>query len=169
MRTPQRRSERDRELRERVDYHLTPDAIERLRRELLDCKDRQRPRAVDEMQRTSEMGDRSDNAAYTTAKAQLTRINFRILSIEDRLKYAVPIARGADMFGRVQIGSTVVVMVHGQERTFEILGSQESSPARGRISHHSPLGAALMGRAVGDVVKIDVNDRTTEYAIIRIT
>ncbi|MBI2483475.1 GreA/GreB family elongation factor [Candidatus Uhrbacteria bacterium] len=168
MRVPQRRSERDRELRERVDYHLTPDAIERLQRELADLKDRARPKAIAEMQRTSEMGDRSDNAAYTTAKAQLTRINFRILTIEDRLKYAIPIAQGADRFGRVQVGSRVTVQVHGSERSFAIVGSQEVNPGRGRISHHSPLGAALIGRAVGDIVRIEVQGRSTEYCIVRV-
>jgi transcription elongation GreA/GreB family factor len=168
MRVPQRRSEQKGEMRRQPDYLITPEAIERLRRDLADLRLRQRPQAAAEMRRTAEMGDLSDNAGYSTAKAQLTRINNRILSIEERLKRAVPIERGTGTSGRIHIGSTVVVAREGREQTFEILGSHESSPGRGRISYHSPLGAALMDHSTGDDVTAMVNGRSITYRIIRV-
>ncbi|MDO8599764.1 MAG: transcription elongation factor GreA [bacterium] len=167
MQVPKRRSEQERRAREHVDHHLTREAIEQLQRE------RARliahvPKLADETQRMREMGDLSENAGYQTAKAQLTRANFRILEIEEQLKYAVPIARGVSSSGRVQIGSTVTIARDGVERTYEILGSEEVNPSRGRISHHSPLGVALMGRKVGDAVTVTVNGKTTTYTILAV-
>lgn len=168
MRVPQRRSEQESRMRRQSDYLLTPEAIERLHRDLADLRLRQRPQAAAEMRRTAEMGDLSDNAGYSTAKAQLTRINNRILANEERLKRAVPIERGTGSSGRIRIGSTVVVARNDREQTFEILGSQESSPGRGRISYCSPLGAALMGHRTGDDVAAIVNGREITYRIIRV-
>lgn len=113
-----------------------------------------------------EMGDLSENAGYQTAKAQLTRVNFRILEIEEELKHAVVITRGASTGGRVRIGSTVTVRTGNRELTFEILGSREAHPSRGRISHNSPLGSALMDHMVGDRVTVTVNGKTTAYTIV---
>ncbi|MBI4142399.1 GreA/GreB family elongation factor [Candidatus Uhrbacteria bacterium] len=156
-------------MRRHTDEYLTPEAIGRLRRDLKDLRTRQRPLAAAEMRRTAEMGDLSENAGYSAAKAQLMRINHRILSIEERLKCAVPIARGSGPSGRIRIGSTVVVSRDGREQTFDILGSQESNPTRGRISHRSPLGTALLGHHTGDDVTAVVNGRDITYRIIRVT
>ncbi|MFA4846157.1 MAG: GreA/GreB family elongation factor [Patescibacteria group bacterium] len=167
MQTPKRRSEQDRLARQHTDNHLTEDAIARLRRELSTCKER-RPHLAEETQRMREMGDLSENAGYHTAKAQLMRNNFRILEIEDELKHAIVIERGVSIGGRIRIGSTVTVRTGDRERTFEILGSQESSPTRGRISYSSPLGCALMDRTVGDQVTVTVNGKTTTHSIIAV-
>lgn len=165
MQVPKRRSEQDRLARQRADHHLTADAIAQLQRELAACKER-RPRLAEEVQRMREMGDLSENAGYHTAKAQLTHVNFRILEIEDELTHAIVITRGASAGGRVRIGSTVTVRTGDRASTFEILGSQESNPTRGRISHNSPLGRALMDHTVGDHVTVTVNGKTTTYTII---
>ena len=71
MQIPKRRSERDRLAKKQTDRYLTADAIAHLQRDLADLKERQRPRLAEEVRRTSEMGDRSENAGYQAAKAQL--------------------------------------------------------------------------------------------------
>ncbi|MEK9130568.1 MAG: GreA/GreB family elongation factor [Patescibacteria group bacterium] len=155
MRLPTRKKELDRAaMAEPEDHHLTPSTIDRLKRELVDLETRQRPEGVSEVRRLAEMGDFSENAGYQIAKATLRRINNRIETLKERIKTAVPIASGPDTEGRARIGSTVVLEKNGQRLTFEILGSQETSPSRGRISYHSPLGAALIGCQVGDVVTV---------------
>ena len=168
MQIPKRKSEQDRLARQQSDHHLTAEAVEALRRELQNLKEHQRPRLAEETQRMREMGDLSENAGYQAAKAQLTRINFRILEIEEELKHAIVIDRGSGASGQVRIGSTVTIRTGDRESTFEILGSQESNPGRGRISHGSPLGRALLGHGAGDAIAVNVNGKTTAYAIIRV-
>lgn len=167
MRLPTRKAEKERELLAKDDNYLTPEAIARMSQELVDLEKRQRPEAADEVFRTGQMGDLSENAAYQFAKQNLRRINSRILSITEKLKHAVPIARGSSD-GKIRIGSTVVVEAGGRQFTFEILGSNETNPARGRISHNSPLGQALLGHKVNDDVALTLPQGEARYRVIEV-
>ena len=109
------------------------------------------------------MGDLSENFGYQEAKARLRRINDRILALAERVASAIPIPSNASD-GLVRIGSTVTLLSNGQEQVYEILGSQETNPLRGRISYLSPLGQGLMGRTTSDEVR--VNERI--YKILSI-
>jgi transcription elongation GreA/GreB family factor len=168
MQLPKRRGDDEKKNRQH-DRYLTAEAVARLKRDLERLEKTERPRAVEDLRRAAEMGDRSDNAAYTEARGRLTGIDSRILSLQERIKYAVVIERGPDAAGRVALGSTVMVEVNGNRKTYEILGVQETSPGRGRISYLSPLGAALMGKEAGDkaVVK-NARDEDVIYEIIEI-
>ncbi len=166
MREPKRRSEEERRLlQEDVDNLLTPAKIARFKVELENLVKRERPEAAAEVRRTAEMGDLSENAGYQIAKAHLRRINNRILWIEARLANAVPIASGSSN-GTVQVGSTVRVEIDGREFTFELVGSQETNPSRGRISHRSPIGLALLGARAGETVTVKLADREVVYRVI---
>ncbi len=168
MRIPTRRGELNRP-RKMTDYNLTPAAIERMKRELERLKKHDQPTAIAEVQRTGAMGDFSENAAYQMAKSGLRRINNRILTLEDRINHAIPIAPTSNAFGQISLGSTVVLQTKTREVTYEIVGPQETNPARGRISHVSPLGAVLIGKSVGDVVRIPTRDgQAAEYKILKV-
>lgn len=168
MRLPTRKSELERLQRQEIDHYLTPEKIIRLTRELDDLVKRQRRPAADEVARTAQMGDLSENAAYQFAKQHLRRINDRITILEERLKHAIPINKQpAD--GKIRIGSTVKLRLKSTELTFEILGSSESDPVRGRISYKSPLGSVLIGRAVGAVVSVPTTRGEMSYEILAIT
>lgn len=152
MRIPKRKSELQRQaMQGEPDRFLTRGAIRRLKDELERLETSERPTAAAEVRRAGEMGDLSENAGYQAAKAHLRRVNARILSIQEKLKYAIPIERGSED-GIVRIGSVVELETDGRAFTYEILGSQESDPSRGRISYLSPLGAALMGHTAPDEV-----------------
>jgi len=163
MRIPKRKSEESRKYGSRADDFLTSAAIRKLHDELARLVDISRPRAVEDLTRAREMGDLSENAAYSEAKGRLAKIDSVIFSLKERLKSAVLIEPGAGPGGKVRIGSTVAVSVNGKERTYTILGSQETNPTAGRISHLSPLGSALIGRSSGDEVRIK-NAAGTEVA-----
>jgi transcription elongation factor GreA len=165
MRIPKRRGE---QLRKEVepDRYLTRTKIRQLEDELKDLETRLRREAADETRRLAEMGDLSENAGYQVAKQNLRRINSRILSIKDRLANAIPI--DADGSGTVQVGSTVVLEVAGKRFTYEILGSQESNPFRGKISHLSPIGSALVGHKAGDEVVVKTKDVTVAYRVVEV-
>ena len=141
--------------------YLTPEGIERLQEQLARLK-RRLPAAAEEAVRTAAYGDRSDNAEYKQAKGALRRMHYQIFEIETQLKHAVAINTGANASGIVQLGSTVILEVNAkgqskeksQQKIFQIVGPHETDPAHGRISHLSPLGAALLNHAKGDVVTI---------------
>ena len=133
--------------------HLTEEGLARMREELARLK-RALPERIAEAQRTAAFGDRSDNAEYKDAKGTLRRTNYRIFELEDQLKRVVIIVTGVNSQGTVQLGSTVVLETNDGQKTYEIVGPRETDPADGRISHVSPLGAALMNRKKGDSVTI---------------
>ena len=151
-----------------ADYHLTPSAVQKLKDELERIQKHVQPKAVEELRRTRDMGDLSENFAYSVAKAKVPGLEHRVLSIKDRLKNAVVITPGASKDGSVRTGATVTVEVNGKRRTFEITGSQESDPGGGKISYLSPLGAALMKRKAGEMVALEINGKTVEYTIIEV-
>ncbi|HVO28601.1 MAG TPA: GreA/GreB family elongation factor [Candidatus Paceibacterota bacterium] len=148
--------------------HLTPAGIRRLQDEVEKLR-RRLPGLAAETERTAAYGDRSDNAEYKQAKGALRSAHRKIFGIESQLKRAVAIPSGPDAGGKVRLGSTVVLKTSdGGEKTFEIVGPAETDPPNGRISHRSPLGAALIGHATGDAVTVAAASGTREYLIIKI-
>ncbi|PIR48029.1 transcription elongation factor GreA [Candidatus Uhrbacteria bacterium CG10_big_fil_rev_8_21_14_0_10_50_16] len=152
MRLPIRKAEQERLENQIVDHHMTAGKLERLKAELARLQ-REHPEAKEEMQRTAEEGDFSENAGYQDAKRRLRGMNSRMLRLQERISQAVVINDGPTD-GTVGIGSTVVLKNTQGERTFRIVGAQEVDLSKGRISHVSPLGAALLGKRPGDSVTV---------------
>lgn len=133
------------------DPHITQQRYDKLQADLAHLQ-KKHPSAAAEVSRLAEMGDFSENAAYQLAKGRLRGINNAILKIEAELKNAI-IIQGGDG-ETVVIGSTVTVELNGKEKTYTILGSSEVDPANGIISHLSPVGKELIGKKVGDEIKV---------------
>jgi len=152
--------------------HLKPDAniteakFNELQKKLARLK-KNHPSAAAEVKRLAEMGDFSENAGYQMAKGRLRSINQRILDIEDHLKQANIIKAPKDT-NTVQLNHKVIVEVNGEQKEYLILGSAETNPKRNIISHNSPLGSTLIGRKVGDKVKVQLKEKEVEYKIIKI-
>lgn len=166
MRIPRRRAD-ELKRRDEEPLYVTKDALQRLREKLAHLK-RIVPDLAAEAARTAAYGDRSDNAEYKQAKGALRHANWNILNIEDQIKRAIVIPSGRNASGTVQLGSVVVLEVNGKQKRFEILGPHETDPSRGRISHESPLGAALIHHAKGDVISIKTGKGFQEYRIVEI-
>jgi transcription elongation GreA/GreB family factor len=149
--------------------HITPEGIERLRERHARLK-KSLPALAVEAARTAEYGDRSDNAEYKQAKGALRYTQREVYRLEDQLKRAVPILRVLHENETIQLGSRIIVERIGtnEKKIFEILGPHETDPAKGRISDKSPLGAALMGRAAGDVVKFESANGPQTYRIVEV-
>lgn len=165
MRIPQRRAQQWKNVQANDVGYLTATAIERLKRDLERLEKEERPTAVEDVTRYGQLGDFSENAEYQEAKHRLRRIDSRIFSITQRLKQAVVIL-SPQQTDHAQLGSTVIVEHDGQQKIYHIVGPQETNPTQGRISHLSPLGSALMGHRIADVVTIQTADRKTIYTII---
>lgn len=150
---------------------VTPAAHERMKRRLAELK-ASLPALAAEAERTAAYGDRSDNAEYKEAKGLLRRAHRQIFALEGQLKRVVIIPEGPNTSGRVELGCTVVVELAddgiGERRAYQILGPHETNPGAGRISHKSPLGAALMGHATGEVVTIKTANGERRWRIVEI-
>jgi transcription elongation factor GreA len=101
-------------------------------------------------------GDLSENAAYDHAKEEQARLEGRIAALERFRRNAVLI--DSTSASLVQLGSTVTIEQDGEQYTYTILGPLESAPLKGRISHESPLGRALLNHRAGD--RVDVHSPT---------
>ncbi len=166
MQLPKRRSEENNKYAGEIDPQITASALRDLKNDLARLE-AGRPAAVAELTRTREMGDLSENAAYSQAKARVAGIDRRILELKDRINLAVVIDLGPDEFGRARVGSTVEVEVMGRRRVYQIVGSTETDPAAGKISRQSPLGAALLGSKPGDKVSVmAATGKEVEYLIV---
>lgn len=136
---------------------LTPKGLEKLKRTLADLE-QQRPQTVKDLSEAIAKGDLSENAEYTESKARLARIDGRIFSLKERIKNAIVIEAPEGDADSVQLGSTVTVLVNGLQRAYQIVGPSETDPSKGRISHLSPLGSALMGKRVDETIRVNDND-----------
>ncbi len=168
MQVPRRKSEQSRKFQHPAadDAFLTAAAMRRMEAEVERLEKQERPKVAEEVARTKEMGDLSENAAYTEAKFHLRRINDRVSFLRARLARAVVVPEGAAADGVIRVGCTVTIAVNGEERTYHIVGSQEADPGRGRISQLSPLGASLLGKRVGDTVTRQVGGNEQVYKIV---
>ena len=148
--------------------HLTEAGILRMQRRLVELK-ASLPERIADAAEAAAQGDRSENDAYKQSKSLLRRTHRQIWAIEDQLKRVVVIKAGRNAEGTVQIGSRVTLASREKDRTtFEIVGSRETNPGRGYISHVSPLGAALLGHREGDVVTIKTAVGTRTYEILEV-
>jgi len=167
MRLPTRKSEKLKIHHDEGPLHITPVGLQKIKDELADIKSHQLPQAIEDVKRTAEFGDFSENAEYQEAKGRMRRLHNRVMKLEEQIKRSVLIEKS--QVKTVQLGSTVVVEVEKNKKTFEIVGPHEANPVRGRISNVSPLGSALMNKTVGDAVTVKTLQGDVIYTISKIS
>ena len=131
---------------------ITEAGLERLKAELEHLTTIRRPAIIKAIAAAREEGDLRENAGYDAARHDQAMNERRIMEIEDRIRRAVVIDQSGAT--SVQVGTMVTIDIDGEEETYTIVGAVEARPAEGRISNESPIGKALLGRKVGDVVDI---------------
>ena len=131
---------------------------------------RARRREVAEMiHNAQEQGTSQNDAEYDDAKMEQGRVEGRILEVEDILRRSRIIdEEGAHHAGRVVLGSGVQVDQDGATRHYQIVGAPEADPLNGKISNESPVGAALLGKAVGDTVDVNVPKGVIKVKVLKI-
>jgi transcription elongation factor GreA len=153
------------------DILLTKEGIEKLRNELQQLIEVDRKEIIKKIKETREYGDLSENAEYDAARNQQSMIEGRIEELEALLKKARVIdeKKATANHDRVAIGGRVEVEVEGDKEIIHLVSSAESDPKAGHISIESPLGQALLGAKVRDVVTVTVPDGgTIDYTILKI-
>jgi transcription elongation factor GreB len=136
--------------------YITPQGYARLRAELLQLIDEERPKIVEVVHWAASNGDRSENGDYIYGKKRLREIDRRIRFLTQRLELA-EVTDPAVHHGHDQVffGATVKYAEEsGQERTITILGIDEADSAHGQVSWVSPIARALLKSREGDVVKL---------------
>ncbi len=165
MQTPRRKP--GKYIHRTLDPHLTDAKFLELTSLLEKLKTSTRPHTTEEVQRLAEMGDFSDNVAYSMAKGRLRSINQQIHELEKQLESSIIINPGGKT-ETVQIGSRVTIETGGERKTYLILGSSETNPPKGMISHNSPMGFALLGHKVGDTVEVPSVNKVIACRVVAI-
>jgi len=149
---------------------MTQAGADALKRELKNLKAVERPKNVKAIEVAREHGDLRENADYHAAKERQSHIAGRIEFIEDRLARADIIDVKKLSGDRVVFGATVrlVDVDSGAKSEFVIVGEVETDTKRGRISISSPIARGLVGREVGDTVKIRTPGGEREYEILEV-
>lgn len=150
------------------EVRLTKEGLENLQKELDFLKTTKRDEIAEKIEIARSYGDLSENAEYDEAKNDQAVVEARIAEIDNMLKNAVVI-EDIDT-GKVRPGATVVVknLKMNKEITYKIVGSNEADPLHGLLSDESPVGAALMDKAPGEVVSVETPAGVIEYEIIEI-
>jgi transcription elongation factor GreA len=149
--------------------YLTKQGFVDLQKEYDDMLNKKRPEVVERLSAAREMGDLSENAEYTAAREELSFIDGRLEELEGLLKQAELIADDHHATQSVDLGSQVVVKINGKDETFTVVGEWEADPVEKKISHESPLGKALLGKAVGDEIHVEAPAGKMTYKIVSIS
>ncbi len=149
---------------------LTLAGLEKLEEELELLKTKKRREIAERIKQAIAFGDITENSEYDEAKKEQAFVEGRIGTIENLLKNAKVIDDDDISVEVVSIGSVVTVkdMAFDETVEYKIVSSAEADPLRLKISNESPVGKALMGRKVGDVVEIQVPDGSIQFQITEI-
>lgn len=143
---------------------LTLEAFNELKTELDNIKDNRLQTVIDRVAKAREFGDISENSEYDAAQDELAWVHGRMEELTDILNRAV-IVQATGSKTQVGVGSLVYIEVNGSAHEFTIVGEWEADPAAKKISHDSPLGKALIGKAIGDSVDVEAPAGKITYVI----
>lgn len=149
---------------------LTYDGLKKLENELEDLKVVKRKEVAQKIKEAREQGDLSENAEYDAAKDEQREIEARIEELEQILKNADVVDEAEIDLEKINVGCKVKLhdVEFDEELEFSIVGSTEANSLLGKISNESPLGMALIGKKVGEVVEVEAPSGVMQYKVLDI-
>ena len=150
---------------------LTYAGLKQYEDELQDLKVNRRREIAQKIKEAREQGDLSENAEYDAAKDEQRDIEARIEELEGILKNAEVVVEDEVDLDKINVGCTVKVfdITFDEEMEFRIVGSTEANSLEGRISNESPVGQALIGKMVNDVVDVETQAGMMQYKVLDIS
>ena len=147
---------------------LTEREVEKRRQKLDYLKGERRLEIAEMLKIARGFGDLSENAEYDAAKNEQAKNEYDIAVLEDELQHVHIIDETTLASGGVNIGTTVTVRnaKNGFETTYQIVGTTEADPRKGKISNESPIGAALIGHKAGEKVDVHTPGGLLELEIV---
>ncbi|SKC92864.1 transcription elongation factor GreA [Maledivibacter halophilus] len=149
---------------------LTKQGLKKVEDELEELKAVKRKEVAEKIKQALAFGDISENSEYDEAKNEQAQVEERIAKLETMLRKAKVVDESQISKDIVSIGATVKVMdlEFDEEVEYTIVGSAEADPYELKISNESPVGKALLGHKVGEVVEVQIPDGVTKYEILEI-
>lgn len=149
---------------------LTYEGLKKLEQELEHLKRVKRMEIAERIKQALAFGDISENSEYDEAKNEQAQMEGRIVQLESMLKHARVIDEDEVRTDSVSLGSKVKLydVEFEEEVEYSIVGSTEANPSQSKISNESPVGSALMGKKVGDVIEVAVPDGIIKFKIMNI-
>jgi transcription elongation factor GreA len=150
---------------------ISPEGAARLRDELLNLRSVERPRVIQMIATAREHGDLKENAEYHAAREKQSFIEGRVKEIEDKLARAEIIDPSKLAGSRVAFGATIKVqnIETEEESVYRILGADEADINQGILGVTSPLARGLLGKEVGDEVKVRMPGGERTYEILEVS
>ena len=149
---------------------LTYAGLKQYEDELQNLKVVKRKEVAQKIKEAREQGDLSENAEYDAAKDEQRDIELRIEELEKLLKNAEVVVEEEIDVNKINIGCKVKLLdvEYDEEMEFYIVGSTEANSLQNKISNESPVGAALIGKSVGDVVDVETQAGVLQYKVLEI-
>lgn len=149
---------------------LTYAGLKQYEDELQNLKVFKRKEVAQKIKEAREQGDLSENAEYDAAKDEQRDIEARIEELEKLLKNAEVVVEDEIDLEKINVGCQVKVydIDFDEEMEFKIVGSTEANSLKGKISNESPVGRALIGAKVGDVVNVETQVGVLQYKVLEI-
>ena len=149
---------------------LTYEGLRKYEDELQNLKVVKRKEVAQKIKEAREQGDLSENAEYDAAKDEQRDIELRIEELEKLLKNAEVVVEDEIDVDKINIGCKVKLLdvEYDEEMEFFIVGSTEANSLQNKISNEAPVGHALMGKSVGDVVDVETQAGVIQYKVLEI-
>lgn len=149
---------------------LTYEGLRKYEDELKELKEVRRQEIAQKLKEARAQGDLSENAEYDAAKDEQRDVEARIKELELILKNAEVVLEEEIDLDKINVGCQVTILdvEYNEELTYKIVGSTEANSLDMKISNESPLGKALMGKKVGDVITVDAPAGELEYKVLGI-
>ena len=149
---------------------ITYEGLKKLEEELQDLKINRRKDVAEKIKEARELGDLSENAEYDAAKDEQRDIEARIEEIDKILKNAEVVDEDEVDLSKVSIGCKIKLLdiEYNDELEYKMVGSTEANSLKGKISNESPVGKAIDGKSVGDIVNVETQDGIIQYKILEI-
>ncbi len=153
-----------------VSYY-TEEGLKKLREELNQLRDIERPKASQAIAEARDKGDLSENAEYDAAKEAQGMLEMKIAKLEETLAGARLIDESQLDTSKALVLSKVKIknQTNGMEMTYTLVADGEADLASGKISVNSPIGKGLLGKSVGEVAEIEVPNGTMKFDILEIS
>lgn len=154
----------------KVSYY-TPEGLKKLKEELNQLRDIERPRASQAIAEARDKGDLSENAEYDAAKEAQGMLEMKISKLEEVLSNARIIDESQLDVSKILVLSKVKIknQANGMQMNYTLVADGEADLASGKISVNSPIGKGLLGKSVGEVAEIQVPNGVLKFEILEIS
>ena len=147
---------------------LTEEGLKKLEEKLEYLKSVRRLEVAERLKAAIALGDLSENSEYDDAKNEQAFIEGEILTLESQIRNSEIIKADDSNKDVVHLGNTVVIkdMEYDEDETYTIVGSTEADILQNKISNEAPIGRALLGKKIGDVVSVEGINQVNDFRVI---